>query len=130
VVKYLIYDDKLSTDNNVVVKDESKNIFNDLLVDDENFKWKLHATRMLKYGTYTKTTWIQHGRFRFDIEYYSDQQFFYIFCRYDNNNREYNNGTNRTVTLNQIKVHGNDNLTVYKVIEQWKEDFVNEIKAI
>lgn len=115
---------------NMYLMEQYGQIVNDELKDGDGFKWKLHTSRMMNNKTYVKTTWLQCGRFRFDIEYHSDKQYFYIFCRYDNNNREYNNGTNRTVTLNQIKVNGNNNATVYHAIREWKNRFLEEIEVI
>lgn len=106
------------------------NIVNDELIDDGKLKWKLSMSRMDNGRKYTKKTWISCGRFRFDIEYHSDRQFFYVFCRYDNNNRDHNNGCNRTVTLWQLRVNGNKNEDVYNAIEYWKNDFSRQLHEI
>lgn len=117
-------------DLNMYLLEEYNKIVNNTLTDDGNLKWKLHTSRMMKGKAYTKTTWVHYGRFRFDIEYYSDKKMFFIFCRYDNNNRDYNNGTNKTVTLQQLKIEGNSNEDVYKAIEEWKENFLNEVNMV
>ena len=115
---------------NMYLLEQYKKIVNDTLVDDENLKWKLHTSRMMNGQIYTKTTWLSYGRFRFDIEYYSDKQYFFIFCRYENNNIEYTNGTNKTVTLNQLKIDGNCNEDIYNAINEWKKIFINEVNMI
>lgn len=117
-------------DLNMYLLEKYNKIANDILTDDGNLKWKLHTSQMKKGKTYTKTTLMYYGRFRFDIEYYSDKKMFFIFCRYDNNNRDCNNGTNRTVTLQQLKVEGNSNEDIYKAIEEWKENFLNEVSMV
>ena len=114
---------------NMSYLEQYNKIVNDSLTDGDDFKWKLHMSRMDSHR-YTKTTTLQCGRFRFDIEYHSDKKFFYIFCRYDNNNRDYSNGTNRTVTLQQLRVDGNSNIDVYYAIREWKNNFLEEIKMI
>lgn len=109
--------------------DRYNELKNDNLSDGNNFKWKLHLSRM-NQSEYTKTTTLFCGKFRFDIEYYSKGKFFYIFCRYDNNNKDFSNATNKTVTLQQLRIEGNDNKSVYYAIREWKNKFLSEIEAI
>lgn len=113
----------------MIYLDKYNELKNDTLVDGDNFQWKLHMSNMDR-SIYTKTTTLQCGKFRFDIEYYSRGKFFYIYCRYENNNKYFSNGTNRTVTLQQLKVEGSDNKDIYHAIREWKNNFVLEIDKI
>lgn len=101
---------------------------NDNLEDKTPLAWSLHMTKDQKMcNRYTKRASIHRGRFRFDIEYFSHEKSFFVYCRMDNNNREHHKGCDRTNTIHMLRIPGTTNDEVLNGINTWIETFWNEI---
>ena len=103
-------------------------IKNDTLEDKAPLVWSLHMPKkQSERNKYTKRAHIRKGRFSFDIEYFSHEKSFFVYCRMDNNNREHHKGCDRTNTIHMLRIPGTTNDDALNGINTWIETFWNEI---